>query len=301
MLPWWHCRELIHVLVRRCPVPYNIRCVYMLIYVSRCVVLLCNISYVVLTTYIVCTSRSLVWRNYISSCFLPSRPCLYRNRMCITSVLNVLTLGDERVAEAARGAKVAVPRERRRVSAADVRYAWILARLNVFPVSSCFSRIVSRMLLTATVHLSVYIHIYPLLSTRIRSNYVSMPITLLWLLFTSKYVRTSGPVPHIQHSLCVLPLCMENITPIPSCHPSHVWIAIEWRSKVDAELMTLLTAYIYPSVYAVKCWCCVYDAVVSAHLRKMVTCTVQLWLCVPQLGVEILPTLMLVAVQAVFT
>ena len=34
----------------------EIRCVYMLIYVSRCPVL-CNVSYVVFTTYAVCTSR----------------------------------------------------------------------------------------------------------------------------------------------------------------------------------------------------------------------------------------------------
>ena len=30
--------------------------------------------------------------------------------------------------------------------------------------------------------------------------------------------------------------------------------------NVDAALMTLLTAYLYPSVYAVKCWCCADDA-----------------------------------------
>ena len=38
----------------------------------------------------------------------------------------------------------------------------------------------------------------------------------------------------------------------------------------------------------------------GAHLRKRVTCTVQLSLCLPPLGVETLPTLILVAVQAVF-
>ena len=35
--------------------PYDIRCVFMLIYVSRCAVLLYNMSYVLFTTYGVCT------------------------------------------------------------------------------------------------------------------------------------------------------------------------------------------------------------------------------------------------------
>ena len=38
----------------------------------------------------------------------------------------------------------------------------------------------------------------------------------------------------------------------------------------------------------------------SARLRKRVTCTVQLSLCLPPLRVEMLPTRLLLAVQAVF-
>ena len=63
--------------------------------------------------------------------------------------------------------------------------------------------------------------------------------------------------------------------------------------------MTLLTAYFYP-FYAVSCLSCADDAAVGAHLRKRVTCTVYLSLCIPPLDAEILPTIMLVAVQAVF-
>ena len=58
--------------------------------------------------------------------------------------------------------------------------------------------------------------------------------------------------------------------------------------------------YIYPSVYAVKCLFCADGAAVSAHVRKRVTWTIQLSLGVIPLGVEILPTLILVAVQTVF-
>ena len=61
-----------------------------------------------------------------------------------------------------------------------------------------------------------------------------------------------------------------------------------------------MSLYICPSVYAVKCWFCADDVAVSAHVRKRVTWTIQLSLGVIPLAVEILPTLMLVAVQAVF-
>ena len=123
-------------------------------------------------------------------------------------------------------------------------------------------------------------------------------MTLRWVLFTNVYV---GVLYRPYNMRCAyLPLAWIFIFPNPSCRPGRVWIAIEWRSNVDAVLMTLLTAHLYPSAYGFKCWCCADDASVSSHLRKKVTCTVQLSLCVPPLDVEILPTITLVAVQAVF-
>ena len=177
-----------------------------------------------------------------------------------------------------------------------------------------------------------------------RSNVDAGLMTLLWVFI---YVK-GWPAPY--NFRCVyLPLVWILIIPNPSCRPSRVWIAIEWRSNVDAVLMTLLRVlfsyylrtigrcpvpynmrcvylpvvwrnyyvssflpskpclnnnrmiiHLYPFVYAVKCWLCADGATVSAHLRKRETCTVQLSLCVLPLGVEISPTLMLVAVQAVF-
>ena len=131
--------------------------------------------------------------------------------------------------------------------------------------------------------------IFILLSTGIRSTFDSMLITLLWLLYT--YERRY-PAPY--NIRCVyFPLVWRIIIPSPSCLSSRVWIAIEWQLIIDAVLMTLLAAYRYPSIYAVKCRRCADDAVVSAHVRKRVICTVQLSLCVPPLGVEILPSYLL--------
>ena len=124
--------------------------------------------------------------------------------------------------------------------------------------------------------------IFILLSTGIRSTFDSMLITLLWLLYT--YERRY-PAPY--NIRCVyFPLVWRIIIPSPSCLSSRVWIAIEWQLIIDAVLMTLLAAYRYPSIYAVKCRRCADDAVVSAHVRKRVICTVQLSLCVPPLGVD---------------
>ena len=75
----------------------KIRCVYMLIYVSRCPVLY-NISHVVFTTYIVCTSPWCGEILFPHACCRPDRVCIaieWVSCLWLIYVLRRQTLGDE--------------------------------------------------------------------------------------------------------------------------------------------------------------------------------------------------------------